>query len=48
MYVELGVTADNGKFFVASYATRVRLNRAMWVRDEQSGAEDEVAILRLS
>lgn len=48
VYVELGVTADNGKFFVASSATRVRLDRAIWVRDEQSGAEDEVAILRLA
>jgi len=47
VYVELGVTADNGKFFVASSATRVRLNRAIWVRDEQSGADNEVAILRL-
>ena len=48
VYVELGVTADNGKFFAASSATRVRLNRAMWIRDEQSGSDETVAILRLA
>lgn len=47
VYVELGVTADNGKFFAASSATRVRLQAAKWVRNEQSAASDDVAILRL-
>lgn len=34
VFVELGVTADNGKFFLASSATRVQLPRALvfWTR----------------
>ncbi len=46
VYVELGVTADNGKFFVASSATRVRLDRATWIRDEQAAGGNDMAVLR--
>ena len=48
VYVELGVTADNGKFFVASSATRVKLDRATWERAESSDNDDNVAVLLLS
>lgn len=47
VYVELGVTADNGQFFVATSATRVRLTRATWVRDSNSDG-DSIAVLRFA
>jgi hypothetical protein len=46
VFVELGVTADNGKFFTADSATRVRLVKATWERDGINSA-DGVAGLRI-
>jgi hypothetical protein len=48
-YVELGVTDDNGKFFMTGSATRVKLARAQaaWMR-EGNVASDAVAVLRLN
>ena len=47
VYVELGVTADNGKFFATTSATRVLLSRCKWERNEDSSADDDVAVLRI-
>jgi hypothetical protein len=46
VFVELNVTADNGKFFNADSATRVRLVKATWERDGINTA-DGVAGLRI-
>lgn len=48
VYVELGVTDDNGKFFASGSATRVKLNRARWERNERTGDDNDVAVLRLA
>ncbi len=48
VYVELGSSGNNGKFYVASSATRVRLNRAKWERAERAADSNDVAILRLA
>lgn len=48
VYIELGVTADNGKFFKASSATRVALSRAVarWEIDADTNT-GSLAALRL-
>ena len=48
VYVELGVTADNGKLFNTTTATRVLLTGAKWVVDERSGQNADIAAVRLS
>ena len=48
VYVELGVAADNGQFFASSSATRVLYSRAKWERNEDSSANDDVAVLRIA
>lgn len=48
VYVETGVTADNGKFFTTSSATRIRLVGAKWERNERSTQTDNIAALRVS
>jgi len=49
VYVELGVTADNGQFFAADSATRLALPKAMaeWRRDGGVSAHS-VAVVRLN
>jgi hypothetical protein len=49
VFVELGVTADNGKFFLASSATRVQLPRALafWTRRGYP-AGDGVGAIRIN
>lgn len=49
VFVELGVTADNGKFFLASSATRVQLPRALvfWTR-RGSPSGDGVGAVRIN
>lgn len=46
VFVELGVTADNGQLFAADSATRLQLPKALavWERD----ASDSMAVLRLN
>jgi hypothetical protein len=48
VYVELGVSADNGKLFNSSSATRVKLNGATWERAAYSSSGDDIAVVRLS
>lgn len=48
VYVETGVTADNGKFFTTSSSTRLLLSGAKWERDERSTQTDNIAVLRVS
>jgi len=48
VYVELGVTADNGKLFNTTSATRVLLTGAKWVMDERWGQGADIAAVRLS
>lgn len=47
VYVELGVTADNGKFFNTGSATRVRLEKARWERASRTGSGDAIAVMRI-
>lgn len=49
VYIELGVTADNGKFFTTSSATRVKLPRsiAQWRRSEFADSDGGVALLAI-
>lgn len=49
VYVETGVTADNGKLFIAGSATRIALprSRILWERDGNLAA-DGIAIVRLA
>lgn len=47
VYVELGVAADNGKLFTTSSATRVKLVKAKWERNERSTQSDNIAVLRV-
>lgn len=48
VYVELGVTADNGKLFNTTSATRVKLTGATWERAAYSSSGDDLAVVRLS
>jgi hypothetical protein len=47
VYVELGVSADYGKFFAASSSTRVLLSGAKWERDARSSSGDSLAVLKI-
>ena len=49
VYIELGVTADNGKFFNTSSATRVKLpsSIAQWRRSEFADSDGGVALLAI-
>lgn len=49
VFVELGVTADNGKFFTSDSATRLRVERRLltWLYDGQSST-DNLAAVRLN
>lgn len=48
VYVETNVTADNGKFFSASSATRIRLDRASWQRVGRNGNGDAIGVIALA
>lgn len=48
VYVETGVTADNGKLFTTGSATRIRLTGAKWERNERSTQTDNIAAVRVS
>lgn len=48
VYVETGVTADNGKLFTTSSSTRIRLTGAKWERNERSTQTDNIAAVRVS
>lgn len=48
VYIELGVTDDNGKPFKATSSTRVRLDRASWQRASRDSNADEIAVVSLA
>lgn len=48
VYVETASGADLGKFFNTSSATRIRLDRARWERDESSTNGQSIAVLSIA
>ena len=48
VYIELGVTDDNGKPFAENSSTRVRLDRASWQRTSRDSNADEIAVVSLA
>lgn len=48
VYVELGVTADNGKLFKASSATRVKVDGLTWERSARSSSGDDLAVVSVA
>lgn len=48
VYVETGVTADNGKLFNTTSATRILLTGAKWERAERSTNSSNLAIVRFA
>lgn len=48
VYVETGVTADNGQLYNTTSATRIKLNNAVWTMDERSTGTAGIAAVRLN